>query len=373
MNRIVKALSAAVVVVLAGAGVASAQFMASDLLYVPAVAHSDGENDTHWRTDLVITNVDSVPVDVAVFFVPTGNGDNSGFLTTRDEGLGGSADDGFGLVNEALNNIPPGGTVRLVDLVGEYWIPKLGGRASIGALVIFAWEHGTLDNDGNRTFRNITAYTRTYNATKIWVPDPDNQNQFIQKDATYGQVIPAVPWYNLVDAGAKTNERDLTFQVLAGGQENAAFRYNVGIFNTSDLQTTISVLIQPFDASGQALVDENNVPKQRTLVLGPLGQVQLFRPLANDFGLSDVTDILLKISFLQWSTTGTNPVPTFTTYGSLIDNESGDPTTILPTFGFPYDISKVWNVPATTTAAISRLGFPMTGGVEQRPLHLPPR
>lgn len=370
MKRTARVLFLALFASLVGAGSAFAQFMAADTLFVPAVAHSDGANDSHWRTDLTITNVDSTPVDVAIFFVPGGVGDNSGFVVNRDQGLGGTADDGFGDVNESLANIPPGGSVTLTDLVGQYWIPKLGAAASIGGLVIFSWESGTLDNEGNRTFRNITAYTRTYNATQIWVPDPDNEGQFIQKDATYGQNIPAVPWYNLADASVASPEKDLSFQLISGARDDDTFRFNLGLFNTSDPQTSIQLLIEPFDSTGERLLDENGQARAKVVRLGPFGQTQLFRTLRDDFGVTNVSDVLLRISFSFWSTTGTDPVPTFTSYGSLIDGRTNDPTTLLPSFAFPYDISSIWTIPdGGTTAAITRLGSPAK--VRLRPIRMP--
>jgi hypothetical protein len=357
--------------------VVSAQFMAADLIYVPAVAHSEGANGSVWKTDVTITNVDSTPVDVGIFFVPSGRDDHSNFLAGRDDALGGSEDQGFGFVNDALSNIPPGGTVTLPDIVGQYWYPKFGVSASNGALVVFSWESGTLDNDGNRTYRNVVVTTRTYNSTKIKIEDPDNSGQFIEKDATFGQTLPGVPWYNLADASIKNDQRDLSYEVLAGGQENDTYRYNVGIFNTSDLQTSIAVVIQPFDATGHQLTDDSGVALQKTLLLPPLAHVQLYRILQTSFNLTNAKDILLRISFVNWTTLGTAPVPTFTCYGSLIDNRSNDPTTILPSFGYPYDIDKVWKVPSGTASAtaesISRWGFPRRGGVSRRPVRMPPR
>ena len=33
-----------------------------------------------------------------------------------------------------------------------------------------------------------------------------------------------------------------------------------------------------------------------------------------------------------------------TSYGSLVDNSSNDPTTLLPTFAYPYDVDCMWTV-----------------------------
>ncbi len=58
---------------------ADAQFLAADLLYVPGAAHTDGEGDSQWRTDLFITNVEEeVDVDIAIVYIQTGLVSNSG-------------------------------------------------------------------------------------------------------------------------------------------------------------------------------------------------------------------------------------------------------------------------------------------------------
>jgi len=84
------------------------------------------------------------------------------------------------------------------------------------------------------------------------------------------------------------------------------------------------------------------------------------------FGLTDVADARFEVSLLQWSTTGDDPQPMFTTYGSLIDNGSNDPMTVLPNFGTPYDVDCMWPPPEETTKAGT------TGKAASRPLELPP-
>ncbi len=375
MNRWKVAFALAAVGCVLFGGALSAQFMAADLIYVPAVAHTEGANGSVWKTDLTITNVDSTPVSVGIFFVPTGRSDHSSFLAGRDMALGGSEDQGFGFVDDSLAGIPPGGTVTIPDIVGQYWFTKFGASAANGALVIFAWETGTLDDDGNRTYRNVVVTSRTYNTAKIKIQDPNDNTKFIETDATFGQTMPGVPWYNLADASVKNDQRDLTYEVLAGGQDNDTYRFNVGVFNTSDLQTSIALVIQPFDATGTQLTDDNGAPKSELLLLPPLAHVQLYRVLNSSFGLSDVSNILLRIKFLNWTTLGTQPVPTFTCYGSLIDNRSNDATTILPSFGYSYDLDKVWAPPSTDTSAqsVSRWGFPERGGPARRPVRMPRR
>ena len=59
-------LSALVFVFVLGAGQAAAQFLASDLIYLAAVTHTNGDGESRWRSDVFITNVDDVDIDIAI-------------------------------------------------------------------------------------------------------------------------------------------------------------------------------------------------------------------------------------------------------------------------------------------------------------------
>ena len=93
-----KGLMAALLTMLTmGAGTAAAQFLAADLIYLPAATHTNGEGTSRWRSDLFITNVESdVDIDVALVYLPTGLVNNSGRFIDRSTWLGGREDDGFG-------------------------------------------------------------------------------------------------------------------------------------------------------------------------------------------------------------------------------------------------------------------------------------
>lgn len=364
-----------------------AAFQASDLVYVPVAAHNTGVEGSKWRTDLFITNVDSAPVDVALFFLPSGGGDNSSYLATRDYALGGRSDQGFGIVDEALADIPAGGTVSLPDLVNEYWAPTLGETATrLGALVVFACDAGGFQEDGGcSTYRNVVVQSRTYNETTIWEPDPDNEGSYIQKDVTYGQLVPGVPWYNLADGGAVIDTGDFTYEVLVGAERTDNFRYNMGILNASDIQTTIYLRIEPFQPDGEPYTDSDGNPLSRLVSLAPLGQIQYNGILSSVFGLDNVTGVMLKVSFdptQGWSTSSPDPRPMFTTYGSLIDSRTGDATTILPSFGFPYNVDCMWSGTGSGSGSGSSTilaGGPVpqtaktAAGAGRRPFEMPPQ
>ena len=230
-----------------------AGFGAADLIYIPVASHSPGAVGSQWRTDLYLLNADDVDVDMAIAYLPSGNISNSVVFSTRDTWLGGREDDSFGYVNEALADIPPNGTVVLSDIIGDYWLDALGSNGN-GSLVVFVYEAGSLEPDGTRVDALGIANARIYNDSTVWIEDPDNEGEFIERPAEYGQTMPGVPWYNLADGGAVGDDYDLSFEVLTGGAEGNGRRYNVGMVNASDPLTILSVLVQPFQQPQMGIV-----------------------------------------------------------------------------------------------------------------------
>jgi hypothetical protein len=324
---------------------ALASFQASDLVYVPVAAHNDGVEGSVWRTDLHVTNVDEVAIDVAIFFFPSGLSNNSSYLS-RSRGLAGRSDQGFGYVNEALADIPPGGTARLVDVVGEYWEPDIGGVAYLGGMVVFAYEAGTLDAEGGRVLRNALVQSRTYNETTILVPHPELADAYVEEPTSYGQTVHGVPWYDLADPSAVDDELglDYTYQILTGGVQDEDHRYNLGIFNASDPQTTIRIEVKPLQADGTPFLNEDSNEISLNVTLPPLGHVQYNSILSRTLGIDEADVATFHVSFMSWSTTSPEPKPAFTCYGSVVGELSNDPTTVQPSFEAPYDVECVWSV-----------------------------
>jgi len=339
-------------------GVAQAEFRVSDLVYVPVVAHTAGANDSLWRSDVMITNIESEDaIDVALVFLPSGLHSNAYMFYDRTLMAGGREEDAFGIFDEELANIAPGATVFLEDVVAKYW-PDHTGLNGQGALVVFSYLADTLADDGSREFRNMMVTSRTYNVATIYTPDPENEGEFLEETGTYGQVMPGVPWYDLADGGYRDDTRDYTYLLVGGVEEDEAYRYNLGIVNTSDPQTSLLVQIQPFQEDGQPFYGESEVPMVTIIQIPPLAHVQYYQILGTIFGLTDVQNARIKVSLLSWTSTGVDPKPTFTAYGSLIDNVTNDPMTFTPSFGQPYDVDCIWPDPPEE-------GEKRTGGLER--------
>jgi hypothetical protein len=361
-------LTALVFVFVLGAGQAAAQFLAADLIYLPAVTHTNGEGDSRWRSDVFITNVDDVDIDIAIIYYPTGGTDNTGVFESRDLWLGGREGDGFGYINTELANIPPNGTVVLRDPVADYWGTVEGVRQT-GALVIFAYEADTLEDDGTRVVKNAIVNSRAYTPFRFYYEDPDNEGQFLPKDGTYGMNLPGVPWYNLADPSAVSENGDFSFLLLTGAKENSEFRYNVGLVNASDPLTTITLSLQPIQGNGAPFLTENGNVIAQIVTLPPAAHLQYVNIFSEQFGLENVPDdTILKISFVQWTSGSGEPVVGLTVYGTMIDNRTHDPTAILPAFGYPYNVECQW--PSTDAKTTGDGTYPR---VSRRPVEIPSR
>jgi len=349
---------------------AEAQFLAADLIYVPAAAHTSGEGTSQWRSDFFISNVEEdVAIDVALVFIPSGLVSNSGRFLDRTTWLGGREADGFGHLDPLLADIPAGGTVVLRDPIGNYFLDSEGSGTS-GAFVIFAYEANTLDDDGTRVYRNAIVNTRVYTPTDLFRRDPENDGEFVPVTGTYGQTLPGVPWYNLADPSAVSDEGNFSFQLLTGAGQDEDMRYNLGILNASDPLTTIIVSIQPFRGTGEPFYDINGNEMVEIATMPPVSQVQYNSVLVSLFGLAAVPDdVTIVVTFVRWTSGNNEPIVGMTTYGTYIDNHTNDPTAILPAFAYPYNVDCQWSSGDAKVTGTSG-GLPRVGG---RPLDIAPR
>ena len=361
-------LTALIFVFILSAGQARAQFLAADLIYLPAVTHTNGVDVSRWRSDVFITNVDDVDIDIAIIYLQTGAIDNSGVFAERTSWLGGRDSDEFGFINTELASIPPNGTVVLRDPVGEYWLTLEGVRQS-GALVIFAYEADTLEDDGTRVVKNAIVNSRAYTPFSFFIADPDNEGEFLPRSGTYGMTLPGVPWYNLADPSAVGENGDFTFELLTGAGEDAEFRYNVGLVNASDPLTAITLSLQPIQGNGEPFETENGTVAASIVNLPPAAHLQIIEVFNDRFGLEDVPDdSILKVGFVSWTSGSSEPIVGLTVYGTMIDNKTQDPTAILPAFGYPYNVDCQW--PSTDAKGTGSGSYPR---VSRRPVEIPSR
>ena len=250
--RLDRAVLVVVLSVVTAAG-ATAMFRTSDLVVVPVAAATVGLQNSNWRTDVEIMNVDTEPVDVIIVFLPTGNINNASWYRNLENALGGRTDDGFGHIDEKLKDIPAGRTVILEDIIKTPW-----GEGEKGALLVFGIKAGTYKTTtppGGEP-RKIQVNSRSYSLST----NADSQ------PLTFGQSIPGLPWYYYIDPGKKS--KNLDHVVFSGIQEDAFYRCAFGLVNISDQLTWLYV---------------------QAVLKGPDGTV-----------LGDVTDYLQPLAHTQW-------------------------------------------------------------------------
>lgn len=175
-------------------------------------------------------------------------------------------------VSSDMFTLAPGETMRFPDVVGE----TFGLTDAVGAIMI--------DTDSF----DVVATSRTFN----------------ESDAgTFGQSLPGISQLDLIGPDHKVRVLLMT--------ENDAFRANLGVLNGTD--QPITVRYERFDMQGSSL-------GSGAIDLAPYDNTQrnrLFRNVAPiEGGYVDV-----------WTET---PGALFTCYGSVLDNQTSDPTTVLP-------------------------------------------
>ncbi|MGA7616988.1 MAG: CHRD domain-containing protein [Thermoanaerobaculia bacterium] len=180
----------------------------------------------------------------------------------------------------AVETVPARGTLAFTQL--SQLLPNAQG---MGALRIIS--------DGN-----VAATARIFN-------DQGNLNL-----GTFGQSMPGLNRCDSSSAGLLTGLTD----VGTSGTGLLNTRANVGFFNASPVAVAVNMVLH--SATG---TDVGN----RTLTLGPWEQMQT--PLIGATGLFN-TAADLESGTLSYSASA----PIYV-YGSVVDNASGDPTTILPT------------------------------------------
>ncbi len=313
---------------------APAMFRAADLVVVPTAASTPGLQNSNWRTDLEIMNVDAKPIDVSISLLqccdPT---DNVTWFENIKNALGGRSSDGFGHINTSLADIQPGQAVQINDVITANWGANLK-----GALLVFAYEAGTLMTTtppgGNPKL--IVVNARTYSLGT----DANG------KPLTYGTQVPGLPWHDYVDPGKQT--QGFNKVVFTGLREDANYRTAIGLVNISDRLTTLDVSLTLNAADGTQI-------GQQFVTLYPLAQDQYDQAIINVFGktLADaISGATLTVEVASYSSGAQTPAPALMAYVTRMDNATNDPVYIEQTFTkeFPWDCIFNGNCTAQTAS-----------------------
>ncbi|HSY52041.1 MAG TPA: hypothetical protein VLC46_24775 [Thermoanaerobaculia bacterium] len=295
---------AAAIALFAGAAMAS-NFRAADQVYVPAAGHVSSSSAT-FISDVFISNLSDQSVDVSVIY-STGTG---GTQTAFPKVL----------------TLLPRERRELLDFLGK----TLNLSTALGQLIFngcLAGADCTPDPTTglNANYRNISVESRIFSIAVGANPATAPTN---------GQLFSGIPWYNFVSetaSGAGLNEVFIT-----GVRNTAQFRTNVGFVNASQFSTT-TITATLFSGTGTQLA-------QNTVTLGPLGTIQSkIDTLFPAFTVAS-TSTNAYVTFTQGNTQPTadaaaagcsDGCPAFLAYGSVLDNQTNDATTLEPQYLIP--------------------------------------
>jgi len=313
MLKVKNVVAAAILFVAAGA--MASNFRGADQVYVPAAGHLAGGSGT-FISDVFISNLTTDPVSVSVIYASGTNGAQQTF-------------------NNAIT-LAAGERQEILDIFPT----KLNLATGFGQLIFNACKQGgncdvnTCPN-GTTTgvcadFRNISVESRIYS-----IP-PGTTNPATAP--TTGQLFSGLPWYNFVssDAGAVGLEKVFITGLRNTGAAGTAgtYRGNIGLVNASQYSTT-TLLVKLFDGRTGSQIGSTF---QQTL--SPLGHVQpAIATMFSSFTGSTATNAYVTVEQTNNMPTGDasangcpNGCPAFFAYGSVLDNSSGDATTLEPQY-----------------------------------------
>jgi hypothetical protein len=323
-------------------------FRAADLVVVPVGAALPGLNDSVWRTDIEIQNVDSVAIDVMIVLLPSGRASNVAWYRTMSNHLGGRESDGFTKLDAKLKDIPAGRAVVLEDVVKTHW-----GEDIKGALLVFSYEAGTYKTTTpvGGVPKLAVVRSRTYAVGETAESEP----------TTYGQAIPGLPWYYYVDPSQES--KGLNQVVFSGIREDERYRTSVGLLNISDYTTAIYVTLS-------LVAEDGTVIREVVKYFSPLEHEQFDQAAISLFGLSAdsvVVNATITAKLSLWTSPAADPAPGLIVYCSRIDNVTNDPVYLEQSFTkeLPWDC--VFNGNCTGLSAL----FAPAGKVFRRPLAPP--
>jgi len=321
----VKNVVAVAVMFIASAAMAS-NFRAADQVYVPAAGHLAGASGT-FISDVFISNLSADAVSVSVIY---------------SSGTGGA--------QQSFNNVislQPNERQEILDIFPN----KLGQQSGFGQLIFNGCKTNGDCNvntcpNGATTgvcpdFRNISVESRIYS-----IPAGANP----ATAPTTGQLFSGFPWYSFVSSDAAPVALDKVFitglRNTGGAGTAGTYRSNIGLVNASQYSTT-TLLVKLFNgANGQ------QIGSTAQITLSPLGHTQ--RAITDSSLFPSFTGATATNAYVTVEQTNTMPTgdagangcpngcPAFFAYGSVLDNASGDATTLEPQY-----------TQALTTAAIN--------------------
>jgi hypothetical protein len=320
-----------VAVMLCAAGAFASNFRVADQVYVPAAGHIASSRT--FITDVFLTNIEDDAVDVSVLFTAS-----DGVIRQFKPGVNGYA-----------LTLAPHERREIIDFVAAPLAQGGLNTTGLGQLVFNGCKAGNQDctpdltTGENPNFRNISVETRIYSVDNANAANP-------QAAATNGQLFAGLPWYSYVSSNVRDSGLDKVFITgirntgLAGS--TGTYRTNIGLANASEFSTT-TLLVKLFDGKTGAQIGcaAGGSACDKQVTLGPLAQAQPgVGALFPTFVGPTATNAYVTVEQIPTLTQPTSDAhvngcddgcPAFFAYASMLDNATGDATTLESQFFKP--------------------------------------
>lgn len=305
-----KKLTIAAALTLCAAGAYASNFRGADQVYIPVAGHAAGASGT-FISDVYISNLDlDEAVSVSVILQPFG--------ATLP------ADGSVGTEFKDVILLQPGERKEYLD----FFRSALNVQSGFGQLIFNACKQGTScgpetqdpDTGYSENFRPISVTSRIYQVTSA------------RPGETTGQLFSGIPWYNFVSQLQSDVGLDKVFITGITHTGNpgqlGTFRTNIGLVNASQYSST-TLVVKLY----QGRLAEANLKGTAQVPLAPLGNVQ--PGLSTLFpGVPFGSNYFVTVEQTASQPFGNVPqgcelgCPAFLAYGSVLDNVSGDATTL---------------------------------------------
>ena len=303
-----KKLAVAAALTLFAVSAGASNFRGADQVYIPAAGNFQGGSG-RFVSDVYLANLSSEEVDISVIYQPIGAGGGSGTEFKNIIRL-------KGFERKEYKNF-------LQSALGLNTGTEFGQLILNGCLANSDCGPATQNQDGvSPNFRPISAESRIYS-----VPTGPGADSSL----TTGQLFSGIPWYHFVSSLQAVNGLDKVF--ITGFRQTGSpgtkgtFRSNIGLINASQYsESTLVVTLY----QGTLTAADRKASYEATL--GPLGNIQVSFSAA----FSAFTGDNYFVTVEQRNPTAVPGAPSscvqgcpaFLAYGSVLDNGTGDATTL---------------------------------------------
>ena len=307
-----KKLAVAAALTLLAVSASASNFRGADQVYIPAAGNFQGASG-RFVSDVYLANLSGDEVEVSVIFQQIGAGGGSGtefknVITLR------------GFERKEYKNF-------LQSALGLNAGNEFGQLIFNGCLKGADCGPATQNQDGvSPNFRAISATSRVYSFATG--PGADSS-------LTTGQLFTGIPWYHFVSSLQAVNGLDKVFiqglRQTGNPGTKGTFRSNIGLVNAS--QYSESTLVVTLYQGTLTAADRKEAYE---VVLGPLGNIQV--GFSQAFPNFTGENYFVTVEQRNPQAVPGAPsscvlgCPAFLAYGSVLDNGTGDATTLEATY-----------------------------------------